>query len=244
VEIPPRVLCCGRPLYDWGMLDLAAALLRKTLATLRPAIRAGVPIVVLEPSCLAVFRDELPGLFPDDLDARRLSRQAVTLAGFLTGRRGYVPPRLAGRVLLHGHCHQKALLGVDAEAGLLEDAGLEVQVTDAGCCGMAGSFGFERGHYDVSIAVGERALLPAVRGAAPDTLLVADGFSCREQIAQTTGRRAVHLADVLARPLDGRVAVGERAGHRRLIQARPAAVALAALAAGVLASRLHRSQAG
>jgi FAD/FMN-containing dehydrogenase/Fe-S oxidoreductase len=243
VEIPPRVLCCGRPLYDWGMLDLAASLLRRTLDTLRPAIRAGVPVVVLEPSCLAVFRDELPNLFPDDLDARRLSRQAVTLAGFLAGRRQYAPPRLEGRALLHGHCHQKALLGVDAEANVLRAAGLDVEVLDAGCCGMAGSFGFERAHYDVSIAVGERALLPAVRAAADDTLLVADGFSCREQIAQTTGRRAVHIADVLARPLDARTAVPEKSGHRRLAATRPALVGMAAVALGVLASGLHRKRA-
>jgi FAD/FMN-containing dehydrogenase/Fe-S oxidoreductase len=244
VEIPPRVLCCGRPLYDWGMLDLAASLLRKTLETLRPAIRAGVPVVVLEPSCLAVFRDELPNLFPDDLDARRLSRQAVTLAGFLATRTHYVPPRLSGRALLHGHCHQKALIGVDAEARVLAATGLDVEVLDAGCCGMAGSFGFERDHYDVSVAVGERALLPAVRAAAADTVLVADGFSCREQIAQTTGRATLHLADILAPPVDNRIAVPERDGHRRLLRARPAMVGLAAVAVGVLASGVHRRRAG
>jgi Fe-S oxidoreductase len=244
VEIPPRALCCGRPLYDWGMLDLAESLLRRTLRTLRPAIRAGVPVVVLEPSCLAVFRDELPNLFPHDLDARRLSRQAVTLAGFLAARPQYRAPRLEGHALLHGHCHQKALIGVDAEARLLRATGLEVDVLDAGCCGMAGSFGFERAHYDVSVAVGERALLPAVRAASDATLLVADGFSCREQIAQTTGRRALHIADVLAGPLDARLAVPETAERRRLVRARPVLVGGAALAAGLLASGLQRRRAG
>jgi Fe-S oxidoreductase len=211
---------------------------------LRPAIRAGVPVVVLEPSCLAVFRDELPNLFPDDLDARRLSRQAVTLAGFLATRPHYAPPRLTGRALLHGHCHQKALVGIDAEAKVLAATGLDVQVLDAGCCGMAGSFGFERAHYDVSLAVGERALLPAVRAASAETLVVADGFSCREQIAQTTGRRALHLADVLAPPVDNRIAVPEHDGHRRLVRARPAMVGLAAVAAGILASGLQRRRTG
>jgi FAD/FMN-containing dehydrogenase/Fe-S oxidoreductase len=198
VDIPARSLCCGRPLYDYGMLDLAKSLLRTVVDSLRPAIRAGTPVIVLEPSCAAVFRDEMLGLLGDDLDARRLAGQTKLLSELLTAHGGFVPPRVAGKALLHGHCHQKAVMGMGAEEALLQSMGLEVELLDAGCCGMAGSFGFEAAHYDISLAVGERALLPAVRAAAADTLIVADGFSCREQIRQTTGRAALHVADVLA----------------------------------------------
>ena len=197
VIMPSRPLCCGRPLYDYGFLTAAKRYLCEILDELRPPLEAGTPIVVLEPSCLAVFRDELPNLFPDDDGARRLSKQSMLLAEFLATVPGYRPPRLAGRVMVHGHCHQKALAQMDDERALLEQTGAEVEVLDAGCCGMAGSFGFEADHYDVAVAAGELALLPAVRAAAADTVIVADGFSCREQIAQCTTRRAVHLADVL-----------------------------------------------
>jgi len=205
VEIPATPLCCGRPLYDWGMLDLAGHLLRQILATLRPLIAEGVPIVGLEPSCVAVFRDELLGLFPHDEDAKRLSRQTFLLSEFLEQRaEGYHPPQLRRRALVHGHCHHKALMKLDAEEATLSKLGLDYTVLDSGCCGMAGAFGFERGdHYDVSRKAGERVLLPAVRAASPDTLIIADGFSCREQIAQTTERRALHLAQVLQLALHG-----------------------------------------
>jgi len=145
-----------------------------------------------------VFRDELVNLFPNDEDAKRLSRQSFLLAEFL-GKQvpGYRPPRLRRRVMLHGHCHHKAIGAIEDEQALLEAAGAEVESLDAGCCGMAGSFGFEADHYDVSMKVGELVLLPAVRRAPDDTLIVADGFSCREQVAQATGRRAVHLAHAL-----------------------------------------------
>ena len=196
VVVPRQALCCGRPLYDFGFLDTAKRLLRQILDALRDEIRAGTPIVGLEPSCVAVFRDELLNLFPNDEDARRLSQQTFLLAEFLA-REGYQPPRMDGAVLLHGHCHQKALVGMGAEERLLAQMGLTVQTPDTGCCGMAGAFGFEREHYDVSLAVGERVLLPAVRAAAPETYIVADGFSCREQIAQATGQRALHLAQLL-----------------------------------------------
>jgi FAD/FMN-containing dehydrogenase/Fe-S oxidoreductase len=208
VLVPPWPLCCGRPLYDYGMLDRAEHLLRRVLAALRAPIRAGVPVVGLEPSCVSVFRDELEGLLPHDTDAQRLSQQTFLLSEFLL-RAGYQPPRLEGRALVHGHCHQKAVLTMDAEEELLGRLGLEVEAPDTGCCGMAGGFGFEAGaHYDVSIRCGERVLLPAVRAAAKDTLIIASGFSCREQIAQTTDRRALHLAEVL------RMAhAGQRAGR-------------------------------
>ncbi|MEX2545480.1 MAG: FAD-binding and (Fe-S)-binding domain-containing protein [Phycisphaeraceae bacterium] len=199
VVVPTGPVCCGRPLYDFGMLDRARAVLRRTLATLSEHIDAGTPVVALEPSCLAVFRDELVNLLPDDARALALSQRSFTLAEFLTQRvEGYEPPRLTGRALFHGHCHQKALAGVSADVALLRQAGLEVTEPEVGCCGMAGSFGFHQEHVDVSRKIGERALLPAVRAAAGETLLVADGFSCREQIAQMGGRATVHLAEVLA----------------------------------------------
>jgi len=198
VIVPPESLCCGRPLYDYGLLVEAKALLRRVLVALQPHLEAGTPIVVLEPSCLAVFRDELVNLFPEDEDAKRLSRQAVLLSEFLhSGLRGYRPPPLDRHVMLHGHCHHKAIATLDAEEAILREMGVELDAPDSGCCGMAGSFGFEAQHYDVSMKVGELVLLPAVRQAAPDTLIVADGFSCREQIAQATSRRAVHLAEAL-----------------------------------------------
>src|SRR5207245_592428 len=154
-----------------------------------PAIGFSTPIVVLEPSCLAVFRDELLNLFPDDRDAQRLSRQSFLLAEFLRKHvPGYKPPRLRQRVMLHGHCHHKAIATLEDEEALVREMTADLEVVDSGCCGMAGSFGFEEDHYDVSIQVGELVLLPAVRKAPAGTLVVADGFSCREQIQQATGR--------------------------------------------------------
>jgi Fe-S oxidoreductase len=198
VTIPAGHLCCGRPLYDYGMLDLAEGYLRKVLDRLRGEIRAGVPVVGIEPSCVAVFKDELVNLWPNDEDARRLSRQAFHFSEFLDSV-GWQPPRLEGQAVLHGHCHHKATGGTAPEQKLLECMGLEVEELEAGCCGMAGGWGYEHGHYDVSVACGERVLLPKVREAAPEALIVADGFSCRGQIEQArTGRRALHVAQVLA----------------------------------------------
>lgn len=201
VEVPPQAICCGRPLYDYGMLDLAKHVLQQVLVTLRQQIRDGLPVLVLEPSCAAVFRDELVSLFPHDEDARRLSQQTFLLSEFLV-RQGWQPTKQAAslqqrKALVHGHCHHKALMRMDDEETVLLKLGLDFQVLDSGCCGMAGAFGFEKDHYDISIKVGERVLLPAVRQADKDTLILADGFSCREQIAQTTERRALHLAQVL-----------------------------------------------
>ena len=199
VEVPQRPLCCGRPLYDFGMLRLAKRWLEQILDVLRPAIADGVPLVGLEPSCLAVFRDELPNLLPHNEDARRLSGQSFLLSEFLERRLdGWKPPSLTGKALVHGHCHHKALMKLDDEQALLAKLGLDFEVVDSGCCGMAGSFGYHAGeHYDVSMKAGERVLLPAVRDASADTLIVADGFSCREQIAHATGRKPLHLAEVI-----------------------------------------------
>ena len=216
VILPPRPLCCGRPLYDWGMLAEAKQLWCQTLEVLRPEIDASTPLVGLEPSCIAAFRDELVNLFPGEGRAKRLSQQTYLLSEFLE-RQQYQPPRLEQRALVHGHCHHKAVMHMDAEVAQLEKLGLDYEVLDSGCCGMAGAFGFERDHYEVSVAAGERVLLPKVREAADETLIIANGFSCREQIAQCTGRRAFHLAEVLKMAIeqeepnrDGGLAEAER----------------------------------
>jgi FAD/FMN-containing dehydrogenase/Fe-S oxidoreductase len=232
VSLPPRSLCCGRPLYDYGMLTLARRMLRQILDTLRPVIRAGTPVVGLEPSCVAVVRDEMGNLLPHDLEARRLRSQVFTLAEFLD-RAGYAPPPIAGKALVHGHCHHKSIMTLTADEKLFQRLGLDTEIVDAGCCGMAGSFGFERDHYAVSVAVGEQSLLPRVRGAASDTLVVADGFSCREQIAQLTGRRALHLAEVIEGAIRGTLA----ADAGPLAETRPApprALAIVAAAGALL----------
>jgi len=197
VAVPARDLCCGRPLYDFGFLATARTYLQRVMDALAPEIDAGKPIVVLEPSCASVFRDELRNFFPDDARAERLRRQTFLLGEYLQQVAGYVPPRRPGRVLLHGHCHQKALMSMDPDERLLRAMGAEVERPDGGCCGMAGAFGYAADSYAVAQAIGERRLLPAVRAAAPDTTIVADGFSCREQIRQSTSRRALHLAEAL-----------------------------------------------
>lgn len=204
VVIPRKTLCCGRPLYDFGMLDTARGMLRDIMDALRAEIQAGTPVVGLEPSCVAVFRDELTGLYPQDHDAQRLCHQTFTLAEFLEKYcPDFIPGRLGQKVVMHGHCHHKAIMKTEAERKLLKKTGAELEVLDAGCCGMAGYFGYEEGaHYDVSVASGERVLLPAVRKAGSDTVIVADGFSCREQIEQLTTRKGMHLAQVLQMALE------------------------------------------
>jgi FAD/FMN-containing dehydrogenase/Fe-S oxidoreductase len=199
VLVPRANLCCGRPLYDFGMLDRAERLLLEILDTLEPEIEAGIPVVGLEPSCIAVFRDELINLFPHDERAQALNRQTFLLSEFL--ERNIAPeatlPQLPRRALLHGHCHHKSIMKMTAEESLLRRLGIDFQSPAPGCCGMAGSFGFHAEHYDISAAIGELELLPAVRSAPNDWLVIADGFSCREQVAQSTGRHALHLAEVL-----------------------------------------------
>ena len=195
-------LCCGRPLYDFGMLAKARQYLQRILQVLALEIDAGLPIVVLEPSCASVFRDELRNLLPEDPRAERLRSQTFLLSEFLQNHApGYQPPQLSQKLLLHGHCHHKAIMRMTDEEALLRKMGSDLKSLDAGCCGMAGPFGFAKEKYAVSQAIGERVLLPAVRQADADTLIVSDGFSCREQIFQATGRKAVHLAEVLQRAL-------------------------------------------
>jgi Fe-S oxidoreductase len=199
VSVPREHLCCGRPLYDFGMLDRAAHYLHRVMRALGPEIDQGWPIVVLEPSCASVFRDELRNLFPTEPRAIRLSNQTFLFGEFLAQHaREYEPPRLPQRVLLHSHCHEKAVLKSGADAALFRRMGADVQTLDSGCCGMAGPFGFEADKFLISRAIGERALLPAVRHAKADTIIVSNGFSCREQIVQGTARRVMHTAEVLS----------------------------------------------
>ena len=205
VTIPQANLCCGRPLYDFGMLDRAERLLLDILDQLEPEIEAGIPVIGLEPSCVAVFRDELLNLFPHDQRAQALSKQTFLLSEFLETNSHNAPlPQLPRKALLHGHCHHKSIMKMTAEESLLHRIGIDFAAPAPGCCGMAGSFGFERDNdkYDISQAIGELELLPAVRKAPADWLVIADGFSCREQIAQGTNRRALHLAEVLQMALD------------------------------------------
>ncbi|HYW37310.1 MAG TPA: FAD-binding and (Fe-S)-binding domain-containing protein [Terriglobales bacterium] len=198
VTVPRAHLCCGRPLYDVGMLDRAKRLLLQIMDELLPEIEAATPIVVLEPSCAAVFRDELTNLFPKDERAQALSKQVFLLSEFLEQRaRDFPLPKLPRRALIHGHCHHKAIMKMTAEEAVLERMGIHFTAPAPGCCGMAGAFGFEKEKYKISKAIGELELLPAVRQAPTDWLIVADGFSCREQIAQETDRHALHLAEVL-----------------------------------------------
>jgi FAD/FMN-containing dehydrogenase/Fe-S oxidoreductase len=243
VIVPRANLCCGRPLYDHGMLDRAQSLLLQILDELSPEIEAGIPIVGLEPSCVAVFRDELLNLFPHDARAQALSRQTFLLSEFLeTSAKDFPLPQLNRKALLHGHCHHKSLMKMTAEESVLRRLGVDFQSPAPGCCGMAGSFGFEPDKYDLSIAIGELELLPAVRQAPPDWLIIADGFSCREQIAQSTPRHALHLAEVMQMAIRGVAAVDslpypESARTRRheaevLQSMKRAGLGLAALAAG------------
>jgi FAD/FMN-containing dehydrogenase/Fe-S oxidoreductase len=248
VHIPRRTLCCGRPLYDYGMLDTATTLLHDTLDALREPIRDGVPVVGLEPSCTTVFRDELTNLLHGDEDAARLSKQTFILSEFLASKvPGYRPPLLRRKALVHGHCHHKSELHFENEVDLLKQAGLDCDVPDSGCCGMAGSFGYEADHYEIGLACGERVLLPSVRNASRDTLIVTDGFSCREMIRQETDRHAVHFAQVLQMAInDGEAGPQDALPETRYATIEPTpAVPVGVVAAGVIAGAgllwaLHR----
>ncbi len=230
VRVPQQHLCCGRPLYDFGMLDRAKQYLRAILHALRDDIAAGTPIVCLEPSCAAVFRDELTNLFPKDQAAQKLQMQVVLFAEFLENA-GYKPPQVGGKALVHGHCHQKAIFGMTSEERMFKAMGVEPELPDAGCCGLAGSFGYEAEHYDISMQVGERKLLPLVRDQENETMVVADGFSCRQQIAHGTQRRGMHIAEVMAKALaanpDGQGPYAE-SGHTQPEAGYPVWTALAA----------------
>jgi Fe-S oxidoreductase len=189
VELPREHLCCGRPYYDHGMLDRARLALERVLEVLEP----GVPVVMLEPGCLSVFRDELKQLFPKDERASRL--QVFSLSEFLL-RKNFKAENNSN-VLVHSHCHQKAIWGANSDLELLRAAGCEVAAPDTGCCGMAGSFGYRPQHYEASKRIAGLALLPAL-AAAPASRVVACGFSCREQIEDLGARPTLHLAELLA----------------------------------------------
>jgi FAD/FMN-containing dehydrogenase/Fe-S oxidoreductase len=192
--------CCGLTWISTGQLDGARARLRGTLDVLSPFVDAGLPIVGLEPSCTAALRGDLPELLADDPRAARVAGAVRTLAELLGERvaQGWSPPDLAGvQVVAQPHCHQHAEMGYRADLALLRGAGAQVQAL-AGCCGLAGNFGMEAGHYEVSVAVAEHALLPALRDAAPGTVLLADGFSCRTQADDLAGVQGLHLAQLLA----------------------------------------------
>ncbi len=199
VVLPVKPLCCGRPLYDWGMLGIAERWLCDIMNCIGPEIESGTPMVGLEPACVATFRDELPDLFPRDRTAKKLKENTFLFSEFLDRYCKYfVLPESGGKALAQIHCHHYAVLDVEAERRVMNRLGLDYEVLPSGCCGMAGSFGFEREKYDVSMRAGERVLLPRVRAADADCLIIADGFSCREQIEQGTGRKTRHLAEVIA----------------------------------------------
>jgi FAD/FMN-containing dehydrogenase/Fe-S oxidoreductase len=201
VETPRGHICCGRPLYDFGLLSAARSYLAQVLRRMAPQIDAGLPFVFLEPSCASVFKDELLELFPSDPRAKRMSEQVWLLADFLAARApGFVSGRLDGaHILVHGHCHHKAVFGgPGSEIALLRQAGAAVELIQAGCCGMAGPFGFEADKFEVSKTIANQGLLLAVQSAGPTTIVVADGFSCREQIDQLAHTKALHFAEVLA----------------------------------------------
>ncbi len=198
VTIPELRLCCGRPLYDHGFLDMARGYLEQILTALTEQITQGVPIVVLEPSCCSVFRDEMLDLFPDRDDAKRLASLTMTLAEFLERYAPSLQVRSLGQTaIVQGHCHHKAILRLKSDKAVLSKIGLKYEVLESGCCGMAGAFGYEKEKYGISQACGERVLLPRVRTAGEETLILADGFSCREQIEQATRRKTLHLAETL-----------------------------------------------
>ena len=201
VVIPKQPLCCGRSLYDWGYLDKAKALWLETLDALVDEIASGTPLIGLEPACTSAFRDELVDLFPDDTRARDLAGNTFFFTEFVA-KQNLPVPHVGGRALVQFHCHHHAIIKTQSEQQLLRELGLHFEVMASGCCGMAGSFGFEQAKYDVSLAAAERVMLPKVRAAAPETVILANGFSCREQIEQGSGRKTSHIAELMAERLD------------------------------------------
>ncbi|WP_020133923.1 FAD-binding and (Fe-S)-binding domain-containing protein [Streptomyces sp. 351MFTsu5.1] len=256
VILPEEPLCCGLTWISTGQLATAEKVLGRTVRTLAEHVRAGGLVVGLEPSCTAVFRSDAPEMFPGDQDVRRLRDRTVTLAELLTEHSpGYEPPHVPDRsakALAQVHCHQHAVLDWQADRELLRRAGVDAEQLDSGCCGLAGNFGFEPGHLEVSEACAERVLLPRLREEPPETVVLADGFSCRTQIHQfdSGGHEAVHLAELLASAIPGApgsaygVAPGARpappSGRTRALTL--AGAGLAGLAAAGTAARLLRKQ--
>ncbi|NJQ16692.1 FAD-binding and (Fe-S)-binding domain-containing protein [Streptomyces bohaiensis] len=199
--LPDGPVCCGLTYVSTGQLDRARAVMRRTLDVLEPALDAGVPVTVLEPPCAAALRTDLPELLPDDPRAARLAAATRTFAATLEELApDWRPPRVDRPVAGQTHCHQHAVLGDAPERRLREAAGLTGELS-GGCCGLAGNFGFEKGHYQVSVSCAEEQLLPAVREAPAEAEILADGYSCRTQLDQLGGHRSRHLAEVLAEHL-------------------------------------------
>jgi len=251
VVVPAQDVCCGRPLYDYGFLDAAKRHWGDLLGKLRPQLQASIPVVVLEPSCYSAFKDELGNLLPHDQDGQRLGALVTTFSAFVQHRAPDLAlPRLGRRALIQGHCHQVSLdVRSDkqkgklfAERAVLDRLGVELTQPETGCCGMAGAFGYEKAndHHAVSLACGERVLLPAVRSAPEEELIIADGFSCGSQIEQTTGRQALHMAQVVDLALDDHLPprLPERPVTARREQARRASMRRAGLGVAAAAAAL------
>lgn len=201
VVLPRKRLCCGRPLYDYGLLDEARAVLVTAVDELSEEIARGVPVVGLEPGCLSVFKDELLKQLPDVPMAKELAAQTFLLSDFLA-LADFDWPSLDLDVIVHGHCHQKSIFGMRGETAILEKLGVRWELLNTGCCGMAGSFGFNSDHYELSMKVGEDKLLPLIREAPESTIVLTNGFSCREQIAQGAKRESLHIAELALKALD------------------------------------------
>ncbi|MFL5322299.1 MAG: FAD-binding and (Fe-S)-binding domain-containing protein, partial [Myxococcaceae bacterium] len=239
VSVPQGFHCCGRPLYDYGFLGLAKERLRATMEQLRGPLERGAFVVVLEPSCASVFRHELLQFFPDDPLALRMSRQTKLISEVLEERaKDWEPATRSTRALVQPHCHHHAVMTFDAEAKWLEKLGVKAEQADSGCCGMAGAFGFEKEHYGVSVACGERKLLPKIRAASDDVEIVANGFSCREQIRQETSREATHFAELAHAAVCGEGELERSFGERKRSVLLRRAGWMAALSGGALATAL------
>jgi Fe-S oxidoreductase len=198
VTIPRRSLCCGLTWFSTGQLGTARRMLSRSVAALQPAAEAGVPIVGIEPSCTALFRGDAAGLLGQGPGVTTVAKAVRTLAELLAGAAGWQPPDLAGvTAVVQPHCHHRAVLGYSADLALLARAGVDVRLVD-GCCGLAGNFGAERGHYDLSVAVAGNGLLPALASNRADAVVLTDGFSCRTQVGHLSGRSGLHLAELIA----------------------------------------------
>ncbi len=240
VTMPAEPLCCGLTWISTGQLDVAERVLHRSVEQLAGHVNAGGLVVGLEPSCTAVFRSDAAELFHDDQDVQRLKTATVTLAELLRDHTpGWRPPRLDRDAVIQVHCHQHAVLGNEADLALMKDMGMRPEHLDSGCCGLAGNFGFQPGHLDVSEACAERVFLPRVRAAGADTVVMADGFSCRTQLHEldSGGREGVHLAEVLLAARRGDPAVGDERPEQAyaLRPVEPSAVARIAALAGAAA---------
>lgn len=198
VSVPLQPVCCGRPLYEFGMINQAEKHMESVISSIREPLRSGTPIVVLEPSCASVFKHDSPQLKSANEDYQRLKSQTYLFTEFLQKNAGNISKDAQDiNAIVHGHCHQKSLFGMDTDLSILRDLGVNAELLETGCCGMAGAFGFEKDKFDISMKIGELSLLPKVRDTAKTTFIVADGFSCREQIEQSTDKKTVHTAELI-----------------------------------------------